>query len=271
MIRAARLATALTLAATAAAAQTDIDRSSDSAFVQDGMGVSGATSGSTSASQNDMRNDAQSISGGNVFDFSSSGRRIQPPPPGLPSFGGGPCIGPGYGGAAALAGISFGVGASTIDEACTRRNWIQTIIGASQHMAPDDSALLKRLAFEVMRDDPMLAPAMERIGVPPVEKRPNALVAAFTGTSRSNGNWQTGSAPEAGNGMTANPLPPDTSIPSGAPAATPSPAAAAEARPQPEPERLAVASNTCNIVLSRDAPASFGEVLGSRGCEVVRR
>jgi hypothetical protein len=107
---------------------------------------------------------AQSISGGNVFDF--SGAESRPPAPGLPSFAGGPCTGSSFGASTSLAGVAVGAGRSSIDESCQRRNWVQTLIGASQHMPPEEAKFLLRVSVEVMRDDPYLSDALERAGLP---------------------------------------------------------------------------------------------------------
>ncbi|WP_159082334.1 hypothetical protein [Paragemmobacter aquarius] len=110
---------------------------------------------------------AQSISGGNIFDFSGGEQR--PPPPGMPSFAGGPCTGASYGASTSMAGIAVGAGRSEIDESCQRRNWVQTLIGASQHMPPEEAKLLLRVSIETMRDDPFLKGPLERAGLPDIE------------------------------------------------------------------------------------------------------
>ncbi len=108
---------------------------------------------------------AGSMSGGNIFDFSSSGRTANPNAPSLGSFAGGPCIGEQRNASTSIAGIALGGGMASVDESCSRRNWIQTLIGASQHMPEADAAVLRRLALEVMRDDPLLEPALARMGL----------------------------------------------------------------------------------------------------------
>ncbi len=108
-------------------------------------------------------NDAAAVSGGNVFDFSNS--KSNPPAPGLPSFAGGPCIGEGLAGSTSIAGVAVGGGKSTLDDSCQRRNWVQTLIGASQHMSEDEKRVMMRVAVEVMREDPYLAGALERAGL----------------------------------------------------------------------------------------------------------
>lgn len=116
---------------------------------------------------------AQSISGGNIFDFSSGASR--PPAPGLPSFAGGPCTGPSFGASTSVGGVAVGAGRSSLDESCQRRNWVQTLIGASQHMPPEEAKFLLRVSVEVMRDDPYLAPALERAGLPSVDAEETAI------------------------------------------------------------------------------------------------
>lgn len=113
----------------------------------------------------DTENAANSaaLSGGNTFDFSNS--RSNPPAPGLPSFAGGPCVGAGTAASTSIAGVALGAGKSTLDDSCQRRNWVQALIGASQHMSDDEARVLLQVAVEVMRDDPYLAGPMERVGL----------------------------------------------------------------------------------------------------------
>lgn len=121
------------------------------------------SSGNLYGVDSQTQSDAAAMSGGNVFDFSNS--RSNPNAPGLPSFGGGPCVGEGMAASTSLAGVAIGGGKSTIDDSCQRRNWVQALIGASQHMKPEDASILMRVAVEVMRDDPYLAGPMERVGL----------------------------------------------------------------------------------------------------------
>lgn len=107
---------------------------------------------------------AQSSSGGNVFDFSNGGGRNTPPAPSLPSFAGGPCTGPGSGVSASGPGFSLGAGKSFEDEACQRRNWVQTLVGVSQHMPEVEANELKRVAIAVMMQDKYVGPAFEALG-----------------------------------------------------------------------------------------------------------
>lgn len=108
-------------------------------------------------------NTATSSSGGNQFDLSNN--ENTPAAPGMPSFAGGPCTGAGTTASTSLAGVALGGGKTTLDESCQRRNWVQTLLGASQHMTPKESELMVRLAVEVMREDPYLAGPMERVGL----------------------------------------------------------------------------------------------------------
>jgi hypothetical protein len=66
----------------------------------------------------------------------------------------------------ALPGVSLGAGMSKEDESCQRRNWIQTLIGAAQHMSPEDALIMNRLAFQIMREDKYLSGPMARVGIP---------------------------------------------------------------------------------------------------------
>lgn len=108
-------------------------------------------------------NSSAAVSGANVFDFSNS--RSNPAAPGLPSFAGGPCVGEGFAASTSMAGIAVGSGRSSLDHSCQRRNWVQTLIGASQHMSEEEARVMMRIAVEVMRDDPYLAGALERAGI----------------------------------------------------------------------------------------------------------
>ena len=107
--------------------------------------------------------DARSQSGGNVFDFSNGGRNT-PPGPSLPSFAGGPCMGVSGGVSAAGPGFAIGAGRSFEDKACQRRNWVQTLVGVSQHMPAAEASELKRVAITLMMQDEFLAPAFAALG-----------------------------------------------------------------------------------------------------------
>ena len=100
----------------------------------------------------------------NAFDFSSSGGRNTPPAPSLPSFAGGPCLGIGGGLSASGPGFAIGAARGFEDESCQRRNWVQTIIGVSQHMPESDANELKRVAVMLMMQDDYVAPAFAALG-----------------------------------------------------------------------------------------------------------
>jgi hypothetical protein len=177
----------------------------------------------------------QSVGGGSDY-------RMTPNAPGMPSFAGGPCIGTAVSASAAIPGVSLGGGSSTEDEACQRRNWVQTLLGASQHMSPEDSLFMKRLAIEVMRDDKYLSPAFSRLGV---EAPIQAVEENFWGQPRRV------RAVEA-----------DSAAPvfrASAPSVTPA--------PQP----IARAATSCVTVVAASAPSQMKALLGSQGCEVIVR
>jgi hypothetical protein len=177
----------------------------------------------------------QSVGGGSDY-------RMTPNAPGMPSFAGGPCIGTAVSASAAIPGVSLGGGSSTEDEACQRRNWVQTLLGASQHMSPADSLFMKRLAIEVMRDDKYLSPAFSRLGV---EAPIQAVEENFWGQPRRV------RAVEA-----------DSAAPvfrASAPSVTPA--------PQP----IARAATSCVTVVAASAPSQMKALLGSQGCEVIVR
>lgn len=125
---------------------------------------------------------AQSQSGGNVFDFSSGGGRNTVPGPNLPSFAGGPCMGVSGGVSVGGPGFSVGGGRSYEDKACQRRNWVQTLVGVSQHMPAAEANELKRVAIALMMQDEYLAPAFAALGHdvsnPGQAQRPQAASAA---------------------------------------------------------------------------------------------
>jgi hypothetical protein len=178
----------------------------------------------------------QSISGG------GASYRMTPNAPGMPSFAGGPCIGPSVSASGAIPGVSFGGGVSKEDEACQRRNWVQTLIGASQHMSPDDSLFMKRLAFEVMRDDEYLSPAFARLGLTP----PTQSVAKnFWGQPKR--------AKTAAAGL-------DRPV-----------ARATSANATSAPRPIARAAKSCVTVLAASAPAQMKDLLSRQGCKVIVR
>lgn len=103
-------------------------------------------------------------SGGNVFDFSNKSGKNTPPGPGLPSFAGGPCMGVSGGVSAAGPGFAIGAGRSFEDEACQRRNWVQTLVGVAQHMPQAEANELKRVAIALMMQDEFVGPAFAALG-----------------------------------------------------------------------------------------------------------
>lgn len=130
----------------------------------DTVGNTGATANTDVALTASPQSGSQSSSGGNVFDFSNSSGRAAPPGPNLPSFAGGPCMGVSGGVSASGPGFSLGGARSQEDEACQRRNWVQTLIGVSQHMPEVEANELKRVAITVMMQDEYLAPAFAALG-----------------------------------------------------------------------------------------------------------
>lgn len=184
------------------------------------------------------QSDSSAQSGGNVFDFSSSGGgRNTPPAPNLPSFAGGPCTGPGGGVSASGPGFSIGGGRSFEDEACQRRNWVQTLIGASQHMPELEANELKRVAIAIMMQDQYVGEAFRSLGYdtnnPGQVQRPRQQAAAF---------------------------------------AAPSQAAPAQrtTRQQREPIRASM-SSTCVAVVPANASPRFKELVAARGCTLRSR
>lgn len=118
----------------------------------------------------------QSVSGGG----SSNSLPATPMAPGMPSFAGGPCLGPSSVFSASLPGLSFGRGNNVEDGSCQRRNWVQTLIGVAQHVSPQDRLFYDKLAFQVMREDPYLQGAFQRLGVPPISDANQAKTADVT-------------------------------------------------------------------------------------------
>jgi hypothetical protein len=179
----------------------------------------------------------QSITGG------GASYRMTPNAPGMPSFAGGPCLGTGVAASGAVPGVSFGGGVTKEDESCQRRNWVQTLIGASQSMSPEDALFMKRLAFEVMRDDEYLAPGFARLGI-----------AAPTNTVRKN-IW---GKPKV---VTAAAV---ADAPIGAPATV-------APKPIKAPRAAAKAAAGCVVVVAASAPEQMKNLLSTKGCEVVSR
>lgn len=183
------------------------------------------------------QSDSTAQSGGNVFDFSSGGGRNTPSAPSLPSFAGGPCTGPGGGVSASGPGFSVGGGRSFEDEACQRRNWVQTLIGASQHMPAVEANELKRVAIAIMMQDEYVGAAFRSLGYdtnnPGQMQRPSQQAAAFA--------------------------PPRQAAPAPRPA-----------RQQREPV-LASMSSGCVAVVPANASPRFKELVAARGCSLRSR
>lgn len=178
------------------------------------------------------QSDANAQSGGNVFDFSSNARgRNTVPGPNLPSFAGGPCMGVSSGVSVGGPGFSVGGGRSVEDKACQRRNWVQTLVGVSQHMPEAEANELKRVALAVMMQDEFLAPAFAALGydVGSLNRRQTVSTAATA-----------------------------------APAQRP----AAAVRPAPAP---AVMAQNCVAVVPANASPQFNNLVLARGCNVRQR
>jgi hypothetical protein len=213
-----------------------------------GLLAFGAESGLAQTALPDLSTNDQNVSGEQNVDLSSNptanvtvqsisgggaSYRMTPNAPGMPSFAGGPCIGTSVSASGAIPGVSFGGGASKEDDACQRRNWVQALIGASQHMSSNDALFMKRLAFEVMRDDEYLAPAFARLGVAPTIQPTRSKAGA--------------AGPEASKGSEPR------------------------TRSAPEPRPIARASKSCVTVLAESAPAQMKSLLSRQGCEVIAR
>lgn len=182
-------------------------------------------------SQSEVKNDASSQSGGNVFDFSSSSRNT-PPGPSIGSFGGGSCVGTGQGISGSMPGFSLGVGQSLEDEACQRRNWVQTMIGAAQHMPEAEANVLKKAAIEIMMQDKYAGDAFRALGYESAKDR------------REKADSQQ-PAPVKGQRSSA----------------------AAAAKPAPAPS-IGQIARSCTVVIPRGAPASMARLLESQGCSL---
>ena len=172
--------------------------------------------------------------GTNVFDFSGGGGKPVPNGPPLPSFAGGPCIGSSASLGGSGPGFSIGGGIAREDESCQRRTWVQTLIGASQHMTPEEAYQMRRLAFEIMREDEYLAGAFQRMGYPSLEPNRNNRVS-------------------------------QTNLVQGAPAAS-GPRLTTSTK-----NRVAVASPTCWAVISASSPAVLKDALKARGCALEEK
>jgi len=202
--------------------------------------VSAEVIGGGSASSNvnvdgntEVKNDASAQSGGNVFDFSSTGGSNTPPAPSMGAFGGGPCVGPGTAVSGSAPGFSVGYGRSYDDAACQRRNWVQTIIGSAQHMPKAEAEALKRVALELMMQDEYAGAAFEALGFESAAKRREREVAALKEKEAE--------------------------------------ATSAARRAPREPEqRLGRMAEACTVVMPAGAPAAMKTLLASQNCRVVK-
>lgn len=144
----------------------------------DTLGGGSASSNVTVDGNTEVKNDAMSQSGGNVFDFSSGSGRGTPAAPPVGAFGGNSCVGPGTAVSGSAPGFSLGYGRSYEDEACQRRNWVQTLLGSAQHMPEAEAAALKRVALELMMQDEYAGPAFEALGFESAARRKERETAA---------------------------------------------------------------------------------------------
>jgi len=204
------------------------------ASAQESTSVSGAPNAAADVnidSRADIKNDAMSQSGGNVFDFSSSGGRNTPPAPSVGAFGGASCVGPGTAVSGSAPGFSVGYGRSYEDEACQRRNWVQTLLGSAQHMPEEEATALKRVALELMMQDDYAGPAFEALGFESAAKRREREAAAREGAA----------------------------------AATGAPAASRE-RERP----VGQMARGCTVVVPSGAPPAMKTLLSAQNCRVVQ-
>lgn len=205
------------------------------AFLAGDAGAEVTGGGSASSNVNvdgntEVKNDATAQSGGNVFDFSSSGGRNAPPAPSVGAFGGNSCVGPGTAVSGSAPGFSVGYGRSFEDEACQRRNWVQTLLGSAQHMPEAEAEALKRVALELMMQDEYAGPAFEALGFESAAKRKEREAAARADAE----------------------------------------AASATRRAPREPEqRLGRMAEACTVVVPAGAPAAMKALLESQNCRVV--
>lgn len=213
---------------------------SGAAFAQnstlDGSATNSASNAQVSGitASNSVGNDAQAQSGGNVFDFSNKAQSMGNAPS-LPSFAGGACMGVSGGVSASLPGFGIGGGRSFDDESCQRRNWVQTLIGAAEHMPATESNELKRVAIVVMMQDPILSEAFAELGY--------------------------------------NVTQPGTEVSSAHPRAN-APRVSTSANDstdrQVEASLGAMAAN-CTVVVPKNASAKFEAMVAKRGCTISRR
>jgi hypothetical protein len=180
-------------------------------------------------SDSEVKNDASSLSGGNVFDFSNSSRNT-PPAPSIGSFGGGSCVGTGQGVSGSMPGFSLGVGQSLEDESCQRRSWVQTMIGAAQHMPEAEANALKKAAIEIMMQDKYAGDAFRALGYESAKERSEKAQQQQSIAAAS----QRSTAPAA---------------PKTAPVA-----------------KIGQLASSCAVIIPRGAPASIARLLKSQGC-----
>lgn len=179
---------------------------------------------------------AQSSSGGNVFDFSNNSGRNTPPAPSMPSFAGGPCTGPGAGVSASGPGFAIGAGKSFEDEACQRRNWVQTLVGVSQHMPEVEANELKRVAIALMMQDEYVGLAFEALGYD------------ISNPGRIQKPQQSANARAP---MAQNP-------------------SVRQSDAQPKPVRASMSSG-CVAVVPKNASSQFKDLVAARGCQIRAR
>ena len=206
------------------------------AYAQDAGTANGSASTANVSgitASNSVGNDASAQSGGNIFDFSNRSKSMGNAP-GLPSFAGGPCMGVSTGVSASLPGFGFGGAKSFDDESCQRRNWVQTLIGAAQHMPPTEAAELKRVAVVVMMQDPILGAAFEKLGYD------------VHGT---------------GQGLPSK----------GTSASTKSEGSPISATKSTRKTSIASMERGCVAVVPKNATAAFEKLVAARGCQIERR
>lgn len=222
---AAFVAATLMLGAAANAQQSTLDGSATNSASN--AQVSGITA------SNSVGNDAQAQSGGNVFDFSNSGKSMGNAPS-LPSFAGGTCMGVSGGISASMPGFGIGGGRSFDDISCQRRNWVQTLIGASEHMPDVEANELKRVAIVVMMQDPILGPAFDQLGYD-TEK-------------------------------------PGTEVSSARPAkAAPALSTASNDGARRIKATVGAMTASCNVVVPKNASAAFLAMVSQRGCTIEKK
>lgn len=149
--------------------------------VSDALSSTGSAANASQTASNQSNPVAQVVV--NSITGSGSSYKMPPNAPSISGFAGGPCTGVTTGGSGAIAGLSLGMGRSETDDSCQRRNWIQTLLGAAQHMSPEDSAFMTRLAVEVMRDDAYLSGPFQRLGVASPSATGKSIAASFVGNA----------------------------------------------------------------------------------------